>query len=73
MPDAAILSVDHEINILKTLKRLCLDEKDTVIAQSDAEALALIDEGCSPQVVVSDPEDAIGKDGCRPGKGKDQG
>ena len=55
MPDVTILFVDDAFNILKTLKRLCLDEKDTiVIAQSDTEALALIVKGCSPQVVVSD-------------------
>ena len=55
MPDITIMFVDDEVNILKTLQRLFLDEDYTVItAQSGQEALAKIDEGCRPAVVVSD-------------------
>jgi len=55
MSDITILFVDDEVNILKTLQRLFLDEDYTVLtAQSGAEALALIDGGCRPEIVVSD-------------------
>ena len=55
MSETTIMFVDDEVNILKTLQRLFLDEDYKVVtAQSGQEALALIDKGCRPAVVVSD-------------------
>ena len=50
-----ILFVDDEPNILKTLKRLFLDQDyDLHTANSGQEALDLIDTGIHPTVIVSD-------------------
>ena len=50
-----ILFVDDELNILKTLQRLFLDEDyDLHTANSGQEALDLIDSGVHPTVIVSD-------------------
>ena len=50
-----ILFVDDELNILKTLQRLFLDEDyDIQTANSGREALDLIDSGVQPTVIVSD-------------------
>lgn len=54
MPDMTILFVEGELNILQTLQRLFQEEDYTVVtAQSGTDALALIEEGCRPRVVVS--------------------
>ena len=50
-----ILFVDDELNILKTLQRLFLDEEyDLHTANNGREALDLIDSGVQPTVIVSD-------------------
>jgi len=50
-----VLFVDDEVNILRTLQRLFLDEDyEMFTAESGQEALLMIDEGLAPQVIVSD-------------------
>ena len=55
MSTPIVLFVDDEVNILKTLRRLFLDEDyDLHVACGGQEALDLIESGVSPTVIVSD-------------------
>lgn len=55
MSEPTILFVDDEPNILKTLQRIFFDEEYRIItANSGSDALALLEKGETPAVIVSD-------------------